>query len=189
MVRSVSAVPREWERPRADRWPTGRQHRYQARARRRRTGRVLDEEGEPLARAVVTVLRQQYVRGEKQLAPAGADQSDDRGQYRVFGLPPGDYFVSASAGGIEQIVRQVIGDPAARQPTETSGTRPPTFPASPVPATRRGSSSPPLRKSPASIFRSRSFRWQRSKAWWSEVLHPSCSLPTTEARVDSVRRP
>src|SRR5439155_26392523 len=39
------------------------------------TGRVLDEEGEPLARAMVTVLRQQYVRGEKQLGPAGADQS------------------------------------------------------------------------------------------------------------------
>jgi protocatechuate 3,4-dioxygenase beta subunit len=93
------------------------------------TGRVLDEEGEPLARAVVTVLRQQYVRGEKQLAPAGADQSDDRGQYRVFGLPPGDYFVSASAGGIEQIVRQVIGDPGgAQQPTETSGYAPTYFP-------------------------------------------------------------
>jgi hypothetical protein len=77
------------------------------------TGHVLDEQGEPLARAVVTVLRQQYVRGQKQLAPAGTDQSDDRG-YRVFGLPPGDYFV-ATAGGIEQAV---VGDPAAcsRQP-------------------------------------------------------------------------
>ena len=61
------------------------------------TGRVLDEDGEPLARAMVTVLRQQYVRGEKQLTPAGTDQSDDRGQFRVFGLPPGDYFVSATA--------------------------------------------------------------------------------------------
>ena len=68
------------------------------------TGHVLDEQGEPLARAMVTVLRQQYVRGQKQLTPAGTDQSDDRGQYRVFGLPPGDYFVSATAGGIEQAV-------------------------------------------------------------------------------------
>lgn len=33
------------------------------------TGHVLDEDGEPLARAVVTVLRQQYVRGQKQLTP------------------------------------------------------------------------------------------------------------------------
>ena len=73
------------------------------------TGRVLDEDGEPLARAMVSVLRQQYVRGEKQLTPAGADQSDDRGQFRVFGLPPGDYYVSATAGGVEQIIRQLAG--------------------------------------------------------------------------------
>ena len=68
------------------------------------TGRVLDEDGEPLARALVTVQRYQYVRGERQLTPAGADQSDDRGQYRVFGLPPGDYYVSADAGALAQML-------------------------------------------------------------------------------------
>lgn len=73
------------------------------------TGRVVDEDGEPLARALVTILRQQYVRGEKQLTTAGADQSDDRGQFRVFGLPPGDYYVSAAAGGLEGALRQLIG--------------------------------------------------------------------------------
>src|SRR5439155_10393652 len=64
------------------------------------TGRVLDEDGEPLARAVVTVQRYQYVRGERQLSPAGGDQTDDRGQYRVFGLPAGDYYVSADAASL-----------------------------------------------------------------------------------------
>ena len=68
------------------------------------TGHVLDEDGEPLARAVVTAQRYQYVRGERQLTPAGGDQTDDRGQYRVFGLPPGDYYVSATAGGIGQMI-------------------------------------------------------------------------------------
>lgn len=68
------------------------------------TGRVLDEDGEPLARALVTVQRYQYVRGERQLTSAGGDQTDDRGQYRVFGLPPGDYYVSATAGGLAQIL-------------------------------------------------------------------------------------
>jgi len=88
------------------------------------TGHVLDEEGEPLARAVVTVLRQQYVRGQKQLTPAGTDQTDDRGQYRVFGLPPGDYFVSANAGGVEQGVRQILGDFGGAQQPESSGYAP-----------------------------------------------------------------
>jgi len=92
------------------------------------TGRVLDEEGEPLARAVVSVLRQQYVRGQKQLTPAGADQSDDRGVYRVFGLPPGDYFVSASAGGIEQVVREAIGGAGGIQQSEASGYAPTYYP-------------------------------------------------------------
>src|SRR6185503_5315886 len=92
------------------------------------TGRVLDEEGEPLARAVVSVLRQQYVRGQKQLTPAGADQSDDRGQYRVFGLPPGDYFVRAAAAGSEQVVRQIFGDPGGAQTTEPNGYAPTYYP-------------------------------------------------------------
>ncbi len=74
------------------------------------TGRLADEDGEPLARAVVSVLRYQYVRGERQLTAAGADQTDDRGQYRVFGLPPGEYYVSASVGGlIEPLLRSVVG--------------------------------------------------------------------------------
>jgi hypothetical protein len=72
------------------------------------TGRVLDEDGEPLARALVTILRQQYLRGEKQLTTVGTDQSDDRGQYRVFGLPPGDYYVSATAGGLDGPLRQLL---------------------------------------------------------------------------------
>jgi sarcosine oxidase gamma subunit len=72
------------------------------------TGHVADEDGAPLAQALVTVHRQQYVRGERQLTPAGMDQSDDRGQFRVFGLPPGDYFVSANAGGIERLAQQFL---------------------------------------------------------------------------------
>jgi hypothetical protein len=68
------------------------------------TGRVMDEDGEALTRALVTVERYQYVRGERQLVSAGGDQTDDRGQYRVFGLPPGDYYVSASTTGLAQVL-------------------------------------------------------------------------------------
>jgi len=98
------------------------------------TGRVLDEDGEPLARALVTILRQQYLRGEKQLTTVGTDQSDDRGQYRVFGLPPGDYYVSATAGGLDGPLRQLLagggrGGPGQMdQAPATSGYAPTYYP-------------------------------------------------------------
>jgi carboxypeptidase family protein len=68
------------------------------------TGIVRDEDGEALPRALVTVQRYQYVQGQRQLTPAGADQTDDRGQYRVFALPPGDYYVSASTQGLGELI-------------------------------------------------------------------------------------
>jgi hypothetical protein len=74
-------------------------------------GRVVDEDGQPLALAIITAHRQQYVRGEKQLTPIGTDRSDDRGEYRIFGLPPGEYFVSATIGGIDRLVQQVEVQP------------------------------------------------------------------------------
>ena len=68
------------------------------------TGRIGDEDGEPLSRALITVQRYQYRGGEKQLQPVGGDQTDDRGQYRIFGLPPGDYYVSASTTGLGELL-------------------------------------------------------------------------------------
>ncbi|HTM24247.1 MAG TPA: carboxypeptidase-like regulatory domain-containing protein [Vicinamibacterales bacterium] len=77
------------------------------------TGRVSDEDGEPLARAIVTVQRYQYNRGERQLTSAGSDQTDDRGQYRVFGLPPGDYYVSATVTGLGEALGRGLQQLAA----------------------------------------------------------------------------
>ena len=61
------------------------------------TGRVTDELGEPVANLSVSVMQYRYVSGRRQLVPAGRAHTDDRGQYRVFGLPAGDYYVSAFA--------------------------------------------------------------------------------------------
>ena len=58
------------------------------------TGQVMDEDGEPMPRARVQVLRYVYRQGQRQIEPAGTDQTDDRGQYRVFDLEPGQYYVS-----------------------------------------------------------------------------------------------
>ena len=80
------------------------------------TGRLTDEDGQPLVRARVTVQRYQYVNGDRQLTIAGTGQSDDRGQYRIFGLAPGDYIVDATAvdpsmgaGGLGAIIANFAG--------------------------------------------------------------------------------
>ena len=62
-------------------------------------GRVFDEDGEPMPGANVRVLRYQYLQGDRRLMPAGTAQTDDKGQYRVWGLMPGDYYVSAIVRG------------------------------------------------------------------------------------------
>lgn len=60
-------------------------------------GRIVDEYGEPLADATVQALRYQYVGGQRQLVAAGRTaQTDDLGQYRIFGLPPGDYYITTA---------------------------------------------------------------------------------------------
>ncbi|HEY7289614.1 MAG TPA: carboxypeptidase regulatory-like domain-containing protein [Vicinamibacterales bacterium] len=60
-------------------------------------GRVLDEDGEPMPGVSVRVMRYQYLQGDRRLVGAGGGQTDDKGQYRVWGLMPGDYYVNATA--------------------------------------------------------------------------------------------
>lgn len=61
------------------------------------TGHVYDENGDPLPGAAVRAGRYQYGQGRRQLVPAGTARTDDRGEYRVWGLNPGEYYVSAIA--------------------------------------------------------------------------------------------
>src|SRR5437016_9080362 len=58
-------------------------------------GHIFDEDGEAVPGAIVRVMRYQYMQGNRQLVPAGTAQTDDKGQYRVWGLMPGDYYINA----------------------------------------------------------------------------------------------
>lgn len=62
------------------------------------TGQVFDEAGEPVVGATVSVLRRVYREGGPTFEQREADRSDDRGQYRIFNLPPGKYIVGAVVG-------------------------------------------------------------------------------------------
>ena len=63
------------------------------------SGHVLDEDGDAMPGVIVRIMRYQYLQGERRLTPAGNAQTDDKGQYRVWGLMPGEYYVNAIARG------------------------------------------------------------------------------------------
>src|SRR5262249_32320697 len=59
------------------------------------TGRVVDEMGEAVAQASVALARRRYVDGERQLVSQNGSSADDRGEFRIFGVPPGEYVLVA----------------------------------------------------------------------------------------------
>jgi hypothetical protein len=63
-------------------------------------GRIFDEFSEGVPGVQVSVMRARFERGLRRLVPTGvASQTDDRGVFRVFGLSPGEYYVSATLRG------------------------------------------------------------------------------------------
>lgn len=69
-------------------------------------GRILNEDGEPLPWARVSALREVYREGKRRLMPDVTVSTNDLGEYRLFGLRPGRYFVSAQYKSGVQIVGQ-----------------------------------------------------------------------------------
>jgi hypothetical protein len=60
------------------------------------TGRIVDEDNDPIFNVTVQTLRYGYTQGKRQLVPASAEQSNDLGEYRIHGLPAGKYYVIAT---------------------------------------------------------------------------------------------
>lgn len=71
------------------------------------SGRIVDEFGEPVSGAQVTAMRQRFVSGQRRLFPiieqGGRDTTDDLGQYRLHGLSPGNYYISAAVTGLPTV--------------------------------------------------------------------------------------
>ncbi|HEY2149841.1 MAG TPA: carboxypeptidase-like regulatory domain-containing protein [Vicinamibacterales bacterium] len=59
-------------------------------------GHVVDEYGDPAPNVQVTAMRSQFIRGRKRLMPGQNASTDDLGEYRISGLGPADYYVSAN---------------------------------------------------------------------------------------------
>jgi protocatechuate 3,4-dioxygenase beta subunit len=69
------------------------------------SGRIVDEFGEPVADAAVSAMRSTWSNGRRRLQSTGRTATtNDLGQYRIYGLPPGEYFVSATLRGAEGLM-------------------------------------------------------------------------------------
>ena len=63
------------------------------------TGKVMDEDGDPLQGVNLQVATFGYARGKRQLMTRGSAQSNDIGEYRIANLLPGKYVVFANRQG------------------------------------------------------------------------------------------
>ena len=65
------------------------------------TGSIHDEFGEPFAGIRVMPMGRRFVNGQRRLVAVGTgDITDDIGQFRLHGLTPGDYYVSATNSAV-----------------------------------------------------------------------------------------
>jgi protocatechuate 3,4-dioxygenase beta subunit len=63
------------------------------------SGRIINADSEPAAQATVQAYTYQYSNGQRTLAEVNNVQTNDLGEYRLFGLAPGEYFVSVTNSG------------------------------------------------------------------------------------------
>ena len=91
-------------------------------------GRIVDDAGEPLPGVNVSAQRYVFMAGSRRLQSSGAggNRTDDTGAYRLYGLPPGDYYVNASGGFNAMTIvvngTAMNGDADAFAPTYYPGT-------------------------------------------------------------------
>lgn len=89
-------------------------------------GHVFDEDGDPLQSVNVEVWRYTYPRGRRQLTQAQSGSTNDLGEFRIANLPPGRYFVSATArrsDPIQALLNAGRGGRAGRGGQQASGGR------------------------------------------------------------------
>ncbi len=64
------------------------------------TGHIRDEDGDPIRRAQASLMLYQYGPNGRQLQQRYSATSDDRGEFRIFDVQPGKYYVRASSQGV-----------------------------------------------------------------------------------------
>jgi hypothetical protein len=107
------------------------------------SGRIVDEYGDPLPDLAVTAMRHSWVNGRRRLTPVGnrTAQTNDLGQFRIYGLAPGEYFVSATTANasidlrmfdnLDMMMVKAGAGPGPSASVPKSGYAPTYFPGTP----------------------------------------------------------
>jgi len=99
-------------------------------------GRVTDDRGRPETGVYVLALQVRRAGGEETLASvpgAHMGRTDDRGVYRIYGLPPGEFFVAAGTPSVGGVVSETTAEDVRWASDQAAGPaaapRPPVTPA------------------------------------------------------------
>ena len=65
------------------------------------SGHVVDEDGDPVASAMVTASTYSFATGHRKLQPADTGTTNDRGEFRLGKLSPGSYYLNAETLGFD----------------------------------------------------------------------------------------
>ena len=77
-------------------------------------GRVFDEDGEPMPSISVMAQRVHYENGQRNLQVVGQAATNDLGEFRLFDLEPGRYYLSAEEQNYQWVVNRQIPEDAQK---------------------------------------------------------------------------
>jgi 5-hydroxyisourate hydrolase-like protein (transthyretin family) len=137
------------------------------------SGHVLDEQGDPIAGAQISVLRYSYGLGRKRLNQVGFAQANDLGEFEALNLRPGRYYF------------QVTAVPPRNIPPHTRWTHPEeAYPATFYPNARESAQAAATDVAPGAHVSDIDFRLRKMPAYHIRgKVNDENARPGTEGRV------
>ena len=82
------------------------------------SGKITDEDGDPMEGVQVQIMRIAYNQGKKQLQMNGGEQTNDLGEYRMSGITPGKYYLAAIYRNRRPVMMMMPGTQESASPQE-----------------------------------------------------------------------
>jgi protocatechuate 3,4-dioxygenase beta subunit len=80
------------------------------------SGRIVDDKNDPVQNVEMKLFSWEYLRGRRALSIKGSTLTDDRGEYRISGVRPGNYFLMANYDFRKQWIRTMGNLSATTRP-------------------------------------------------------------------------